>query len=344
MALGLAFAGVVTQAHGQGAERFRLRWVAVPSCPSQQEIQAETERLLGGSRLPAAAPTLDVDARVSETSRGFDLQLTLGQGAEARVRSLTAPSCLELGHATALVIALALDPSLQTESAGTLSGATDITRADPAGSPAAAVPCSEPASPARPTQCLPAPQATCPRCLDLPPAPPKVEARASRYALLAGTSIAYGALPQALPRVSLGAGYRGETHWLELSAEGAFASHGPRFDGGGATFVLALASPRYCVRARVGSISFGPCGILEVGALSATGFGVTRPNTQLSYWVAAGVGIQASVPLAADTELRIGGELLIVATRTRFELDSATLYRPNLAVPAARLSLAAGFL
>jgi hypothetical protein len=131
---------------------------------------------------------------------------------------------------------------------------------------------------------------------------------------------------------------------LELSTEGAFASSGPRADGSGATFLLGLASPRYCERARVGSITLGTCGVIEVGAVSATGLGVTRPDTRLSYWFAAGIGIQGSVALAADAELRIGGDLLVVATRTRFELDYAPLFRPNPLVPAVRLSLAAGLL
>jgi hypothetical protein len=126
--------------------------------------------------------------------------------------------------------------------------------------------------------------------------------------------------------------------------EGAFASGGPRIDGSGATFLLGLASPRYCERARVGSIGLGSCGVIEVGAVSATGLGVTRPETRLSYWVAAGVGIQGSVPLAADAELRVDGDLLVVATRTRFELDYALFFRPNLLVPAVRLTLAAGLL
>jgi hypothetical protein len=36
------------------------------------------------------------------------------------------------------------------------------------------------------------------------------------------------------------------------------------------------------------------------------------------------------------------GDLLLVATRTRYELDGELRYRPNAVVPAIRLALAAG--
>lgn len=342
----LGFVCAAHTARGQVTERLRLRWSSVPTCPSQQEVQAEAERLLGASKQPTRAPTLDVDAQVREASGGFNLQLILGQGADARMRSLSAPTCAELGHATALVIALAIDPSLQAE--GNASAADSLRSTGTASAAASEVPppCPEPSA-AEPPAPVPyvAPPRPYPQCPSLPVAPKREKATAtSGYTLLAGTSLAYGALPQALPRVSLGAGYRSGSHSLEVSADAAFASSGPRSDGSGATFVLGLASPRYCEHARVDSLALGVCGALEVGAVSATGFGVKQSNTQLSYWVAAGVGLQANLPLSNDAELRFSGDVLVAVTRTRFELDHAAIFRPHALIPAARLTIATGLL
>ncbi len=335
------------------AEAFRLKWSAPAGCPSEQAVSDETRRLLSESKRAADPKLLDVQAQVTSSIRGFSLELRLGSGAAPRVRSLVAPTCDELARAAALVVALAIDPLLQPSANSALTSAAGTDGAGVVAEPASA-PCPEPAL----LKCPPLPisssrtppppgsYSSCPVCAasEVPPGRSEqaVLGRSEQYLLLAGSSVAFGALPRALPRVNLGAAHRSGAHWLALSFDLSFASAGPRARGEGAHFVLALAAPRYCARSRLGSATVAACGLVEIGAASATGFGVERPRTRWSPWLSPGAGIEAGVSLPGGGELLLAADLLAVALRTRFELDGGLLFQPNLLVPAARLTLATG--
>lgn len=353
---GLMIAWPIT-AHAEPAvapreNSFRLRWSAPASCPDESDVRQRIQRLLNESKLAPAAAPLEVTAQVSASREGFRLDLALGSAPAARSRKLLAPSCGELAHATALVVALAIDPSL----AAIPDVESDATTSVAANEDAAAIPNAA----TSPPRCVGVPEFTAcevpvtPTMLPGPAHPPPAPKRESiddevtapkkerPFALLGGSGVAFGALPQALPRVTLGAVYRRGVHWLELSANGAFGVEEARADGTGASFLLAFAEPRYCGRMGAAFGALGACGLFELGASRASGFGVDYPSAQWSAWFAPGIGVAASVPLSSGAELSLMGDLLWVVTRTRFELDGALRYRPNALVPAVRLVLAAG--
>jgi RNA polymerase sigma-70 factor (ECF subfamily) len=93
---------------------FELHWEAPPNCPTQGDVRAEVQRLLGDVETPATGK-VDAAAHVGITPGGFELRLTLQQNHEVRERTLQAPTCQELGRAAALVLALAVNPALQQE-------------------------------------------------------------------------------------------------------------------------------------------------------------------------------------------------------------------------------------
>lgn len=302
-------------------ELFRLNWSAPAECPSDTEVRQELQRLLGAS---TASPDgrVDATARISAVKGGFELEIALGQDDQLRTRRLAAPHCEELAHAAALIVALAVDPSLTTAGGDKLSEVV-------------AAPCPAPPAATKATPPGPAPRCpVCPGCAALTPD--------WHTAVLLAVSSSYGELPRTLPRVSIGAAYRADPHWLELSLSGAFASTGFRSDGRGASFWQWYATPRYCVQARFGTTRVGPCASTEVGLIKAAGFGVEQPRTQRTWWVAPGLGLQADWRLRSGVQLLVGGDLLIAATRTRFELDSKQLFRPHLLIPALRLALVGG--
>lgn len=311
-------------AQSSSPELFRLSWSATDECPSDADVRQELQRLLGAS---AASPggRVDASARVSAVKGGFELEIALGQDDQLRARRLTAPHCQELGHAAALIVALAVDPSL------TIPGGEKLSEVVPA-------PC--PASAATVTATAPGPAPQCPVCTAC--AASLRQLPDWHTAALLAASISYGELPQGLPRASAGAAYRADPHWLELSLSGAFASTGFRGDGRGATLWQWYATPRYCVQARFGTTRVGPCASTEVGLIKAAGFGVEQPKTQRTWWVAPGLGLQAAWRLESGVELLVGGDLLVAATRTRFRLDSEQLFRPHLLIPALRLALVGG--
>jgi hypothetical protein len=308
-------------AQSSGPELFRLSWSVPDECPSDNEVRQELQRLLGASRASPGG-RVDATARVSAVKGGFELEIALGQDDQVRTRRLAAPHCEELGHAAALIVALAVDPSLTT------AGGEKLSEVVPA-------PCPAPPPTIKVTSPGPAPRCpVCPGC-----AAPRPD---WHTAVFLAVSISYGELPQALPRVSVGSAYRADPHWLELAVSGAFASTGFRSDGRGATLWQWYATPRYCVQARFGTTRFGPCASTEVGLIKAAGFGVEQPKTQRTWWVAPGLGLQAHWRLPSGAELQVGGDLMLAATRTSFELDSEQLFRPHLLIPALRLALVGG--
>jgi hypothetical protein len=308
-------------AQSSAPELYRLSWSVPDGCPADTEVRQELQRLLGAS---TASPggRVDATARVSAVKGGFELEISLGQDDQLRTRRLAAPHCEELGHAAALIVALAVDPSL------TIAGGEKLSEVVPA-------PC--PAPPATTQATSPGPAPPCPVCRGCAAPMPDWHT-----AVLLAVGISYGELPQALPRVSVGAAHRADPHWLELSLSGAFASTGYRSDGRGATLWQWHATPRYCVQARFGATRVGPCVSTEVGLIKAAGFGVEQPKTQRTWWVAPGLGLQADWRLQSGAELLVGADLLVAATRTRFELDSEQLFRPHLLIPALRLALVGG--
>lgn len=308
-------------AQSSAPELYRLSWSVPDGCPSDAEVRQELQRLLGAS---TASPggRVDATARVSAAQGGFELEIALGQDDQLRTRRLAAPHCEELGHAAALIVALAVDPSL------TIAGGEKLSAVVPA-------PCPAPPAPLQATSPGPAPR--CPVCPGCPAPKPDWHT-----AVLLAVSISYGELPQALPRASVGAAYRADPHWLELLLSGAVASTGFRSDGRGATLWQWYATPRYCVQARFGTTRVGPCASTEVGLIKAAGFGVEQPKTQRTWWVAPGLGLQADWRLQSGMELLVGADLFIAATRTSFELDSEQLFRPHLLIPALRLALVSG--
>lgn len=118
-------------AHAESAARpgensFRLRWSAPTSCPDESDVKQRIQRLLNASKLAPATAPLEVTAQVSASPEGFRLDLTVGSAPAARSRKPLAPSCGELAHATALVVALAIDPSIAVSP----DTASDATTAD----------------------------------------------------------------------------------------------------------------------------------------------------------------------------------------------------------------------
>jgi hypothetical protein len=307
---------------------FQLRWSAPVGCPAEPEVTRETQRLLGASTAAARAP-IEAEGRVTAVKGGFELQLSVGPSGHASTRQLEAPSCDELARAAALVVAVAVDPSLS------------LPEAEGSGkSPLGALPACSEGMPAA----VPAP--TCPLCDSCPPPPVPRREQGSPWhiALVAGVSIAYRELPQLTPRPNLGLAYRTQAHWLELSGGAAFAATGRSTDGRVATFSHWYGVPRYCFEALLDWGRFGGCAVLEIGRIRASGFGVTLPKTQRSWWVAPGLGLQLTRRMRSGAELIVGAEALVATVRPDFYLASEPLFRPNLVIPALRLGLLGGVL
>lgn len=88
---------------------FTLAWSAPEDCPSQQQVQAEVARLLGGELLPHDGSDLQTNVIVSRGPPWSADLTTLRAGRTGR-RSIEGPSCKAVADGIALIIALSIDP------------------------------------------------------------------------------------------------------------------------------------------------------------------------------------------------------------------------------------------
>lgn len=301
--LGLCRSGA---AQAQDAEAdVVLDWAAPATCPSGAEVRAQTLRLLGGKPRPLPGGTPRIRARV-EAGLAWRVVIESGAGPTLRRRLLEANSCAGLADATALIVALMIDPDA-------------VAAARPGPSPAPAPPSPpEPAQPAR---------------------------RATRLALAvlgvshlgilpsldlgAGASLA---IVRAAWRFELQAsyGFRRDQSVAAPAPSGAYGT----FDyfGGDLGACRIFAGRR---------VIAGPCADVEVGVLSARGHGVTQGLTGNAPWLGMGAGGYVAVVASHRLSFPLRAGLLLPLTRPEFVIVNVQgrVYRePPL---AARASLGA---
>jgi hypothetical protein len=126
--LALAAASLATApATASAAEpppRVSFSWKAPKECPDEAYVRGEIERLLRRPLEAAAREPLAARARVSRDKRGvWHMKLDTKGPAGPGERTLEGDTCEGLGRATALIVALAIDPAAVAEattgSAGT---------------------------------------------------------------------------------------------------------------------------------------------------------------------------------------------------------------------------------
>ena len=104
--------GAQAQAHAElpNAGQLLLHWSAPMGCPSPADVRDSVARLLGGNLDIPAGRTIEVKATVTQ-GQTWRVELAAGADQQGRERWLEAPSCAGLADATALIVALMIDPS-----------------------------------------------------------------------------------------------------------------------------------------------------------------------------------------------------------------------------------------
>jgi hypothetical protein len=279
---------------------------------------AEVERLLGASGARPPAP-LAVSATVTpDPAGGLRAHLEAESPDGPRTKELQAASCEALADATAIILALMIDPTAL---------AAPVAPSPPLPAPPAA-PVPVPPPPPVP---LPAPA---PRSspVTAPAAAVPTSAVRPRFHLVAWALADTGTLPGVTfaaggtAALSLGAVR------LELGA-GAFPGRSAVLAqrttaGGDVSLVAGTAGLCYSVLAS-GRFELSPCLALEVGRLHATGFGVSNPGEGSALWSALEPGARlAWSPLARlAVVLRAGAS--VPFTRPRFVLAGLAVHRPG---------------
>ena len=219
------------------------------------------------------------------------LQLLDDQGVAHGSRELTSEQagCSEIFEASALAVGIALDATSDA-----VSGSQD---------PAAPAPSSPPAPPTPPAAAAgrPPPPPSLGRPLPEPPARPALPPFMVGLVDALGAA---GSAPSLAPGVALGAGVavRAWSLALELRADASEGANRPASLGGGAvesSLYAAQLVPCWTIS------YFAICGLGVLGALEASGTGITPSTTRTTLFAAAGARIGFEWPLPAGFALRL---------------------------------------
>jgi hypothetical protein len=250
-----------------------LDWQAPQECPSAADVRSEIERLLGGPpQLPPGKP-LSVHA-VVRNDGVWRVSLGTTAGTKARKRELDADSCRGAAEATALIVALMVDPNAVAQplpapvaspaSSGRLSGPTG----GPSSSPSA----------------IGGPDTEPPRAAGTDSGP-------TSFTVASLMSVSMGTLPQ--PDIAAGVSIGIRHGLLSFALAGYYGliertAYASSLQGAGGRFRFGSASLIGCHALVHGPLDAGPCAFVDVGGMGAQGFGVSREQQRTAVWLAAG--------------------------------------------------------
>jgi hypothetical protein len=296
-------------------EPIALTWVGPPGCPSEREVRAEIERVLGGPPDPAIQPHLRAEARVSGGRGGdFHVHLITDLGGVIGERDLHGRTCAAVANAAALIVALTFDPAALAR------------RTNPAPAPPPPVPIS-PSSPAAPAAPVAEPIPP-PLPAPLPPPPPSTVAeRAPSRRPGFAVGILGAASIGALPGVGAGVGglvgvragrFRADvsaSYWPDKTAMLATeATVGGRFR-------LVAGDASACYAVLTAPVEIAPCLGLEVGSMTGAGVEVRSSGSGSALWVAPLAAAMAALPVGQRFAARFDLGVLVPVERPPFVLS-----------------------
>jgi hypothetical protein len=267
LSLGLALTAAVLAPDAWAGEEsgFQLTWQAPEGCPPASAVELEIERLLAGSARERASAGLQVKGTVEHEAQWLVTLDTTSKTASGH-RTIQAATCQALANATALIVALIIDPDA-------VAAHKDETKVVPP-TPVPSLPVAAPTT--------------------APPEPAKQGARTTHGLLGFAAAGNLGVLPSADVALSVHLGVARQ-RW-RIEARGAYglrqvqseALSDPPGAFGRFSFVAGtLAGCRTFLGPR---IEVGPCASAEVGAVRGQGFGATENTSKNTPWVALGAG------------------------------------------------------
>ena len=285
-ALTLAVLGNARSVRASEAGAFTFSWQAPAGCPSRDELRAEIARLLGGDIRVPQGGDIKAHAVVAHGQTWVLFMETELAGRPGR-RSIEAASCQDLADATALIIALMIDPE---------AVAAHATQ-------------PRPVAPPPPT----------------PPAPaPQKKPRTIQYLVGIHAAGSQGTLPSLDVGLGGGIGLAGRLWRVELRAtyglrrdQHAAAPPPAPADSYG-QFNFTAAALVGCFNLGREGLAFGPCADAELGVVSAKGVNVSQSLPADTAWLALGAGVYAAVSLGPHFSLPLHLDVLAPLRRSEF--------------------------
>lgn len=311
----------------------RLRWTAPPSCPDVAAVQQRTERLLGRPLNDPRHPRVEASVQV-RVRRTWTAELHLGAAGGRQTRILRARSCEALAEATALLLAVTIDPTANLE-----------TPAEPPPEPTAEPPPEPAVEPSRQAAVEPPPEPALPV---LAPGPTAVASPPPRRATLQGF-VAAGLQTQwgALPGLGLGVLAAGGLRWRRARVQ-ALASYvstvrerelaaAPEVRLRGDQWWLGVTG---CATFSRGRIALPLCGGWFAGAVRTRARGLASGGTLRLPWTGALVDAGLRVLLHPRIALALQGGAQIPILRPTFRVDGiGVVHQTTSVVAQAQLGL-----
>ena len=292
-----------------------LDWQTPPGCPSRERVLSEVARLV----VTAPAEPLRARAVVTEHRDGFRVSIVLA-GAVRGARTLRARSCESIARATALIIALAVDP----QAAAVVSEETE-TPLQPASPPPTADTATTPAA----------------------PAPPPT--RGAHPLVFLGFLGERALVPGLAAGAELGAGLRwrfvrGDVAAGIIPLSSATLADHPGISG---QFSLAFLALRTCGGFVDDSVALLGCATLRGSRIWARGEGASPSFDEVAHVVSFEPGFLIRVPGSLGVGAEFGANLVIPLTRPSFVFaDGDTehaLFRPAAFGAVAKLAVSYEF-
>lgn len=322
-------------AAGAQSPRFVLNWQAPPGCPPGAEVAREVDELIASAAPSMGNFTIAANATIATDHGGFTLTLTVRDAEGSHDRRLDAPACEELGHAAALIVALAIDPALLAN------------HADPGGSPTNTVQplpsvelSSNPFANTVPHPIPIAAQAIHPATASVEPNPATAPALYWRLGLSAFAS--YSPLPGAKLGSGLFGAIQGRRARLEVAVTRLTWENSADDTRGAAAFVLYRLAPRFCWLVTKPTWAAGPCAGIELGLVSGQGYGVDVKREQTAPWFESSLGALFEWRLGASSLLGLFADAEVPVKPVEFDLAGEKLSKPEVAARFG-ISLAAGW-
>lgn len=296
-----------------------LQWSAPPDvCPDAAYVLGEIERLLGGAAGPS---TVRAKAKVTLVDDVYEVQLTTEVTSNGVVRKgarrLAAPTCRKLADATALVLALAVDPDRV--------GAVEASGAVPSSSSPSAVASSPPSAvpPSVASVASTAPPPTIPAAAPTPePSSPR-STNPRRWVVGAETTLLLGLVPGVTLGLGLTAGLELERLRVDVNVGRSFdqrASLAARPTAGGTFSVTsALLRGRWGTHPARWRVFVG--GLVGLHRVGAEGYGVPRTSEATTTTLSLGPTLELLVGLAGPLRARLGFSALAPWPRRTYALD-----------------------
>jgi len=355
----IASSGVAASVAAQSADKaVRLDWIAPEECPDAAYVDREVARLLAGDPV-SPEKRLNARAEVTKTASAWRVRIRTNRAGGSGDRTLDAESCRAAADATALILALAVDPARVAAN-----------RAAPASSSAPPVTSSaQPATSApEPATSAPEPATSAPRgatsATETATAAPRPATSPGEAATARAKPATSAAEPAAAP-TDLAASLGGvlDSAWLPHASAGAFASFGVlpgpapwlRLDLSAAIFAGAstgigtarggdfamrafdLAACFFLVR---DVVELAPCSGVDLAWIAGSGNGASSPNSGSALLPSARAGGLFAVRLAPSVYLRLDGAMLVALARPEFVVGGnggGTVHKP--AALSARAAL-----